>query len=85
MRLGERSRSFAKRSGQSRHQGSDRARRVGRTGKENEVSSIRTIIKHTASAFLLAAAALAGPAQAVSIDVGSYTNSGPQGHYWVGG
>ena len=40
------------------------------------MSSIRTIIRHTASAALLAAAALAGPAQAVSIDVGSYTKSG---------
>jgi len=40
------------------------------------MSSIRTIIRHTASASLLAAAALAGPAQAVTIDVGSYTKSG---------
>ena len=40
------------------------------------MSSIRTIIRHTASASLLVAAALAGPAQAVTIDVGSYTKSG---------
>jgi hypothetical protein len=46
------------------------------TGKENEMSSIRSIIRHAASAALLAAAAVAGPAQAVSIDVGSYTKSG---------
>jgi len=40
------------------------------------MSSIGTIIKHTASAALFATAALTGPAQAVSIDVGSYTKSG---------
>ena len=40
------------------------------------MSSIRSIIRHAASAALLAAAAIAGPAQAVSIDVGSYTKSG---------
>ena len=40
------------------------------------MSSIRSIIRHAASAALLAATAVAGPAQAVSIDVGSYTKSG---------
>jgi hypothetical protein len=41
------------------------------------MSSIRSIIRRaTSAAALLAAAAAAGPAQAVSIDVGSYTNSG---------
>ena len=40
------------------------------------MSSIRSIIRLAASAALLAAAAVAGPAQAVSIDVGSYTKSG---------
>ena len=39
------------------------------------MSSIRSIIRHAASAALLAAAAVAGPAQAVSIDVGSYTKT----------
>jgi hypothetical protein len=46
------------------------------TGKENEMSSIRSIIRLAASVALLAAAAVAGPARAVSIDVGSYTQSG---------
>ena len=40
------------------------------------MSSMQSIIRHAASAALLAAAAVAGPAQAVSIDVGSYTQSG---------
>jgi PEP-CTERM motif len=40
------------------------------------MSSIRSITRHAASVALLAAAAVAGPAQAVSIDVGSYSNSG---------
>jgi hypothetical protein len=40
------------------------------------MSSIRSIIRRAASGAVLAAAAVAGPAQAVSIDVGSYTNSG---------
>ena len=40
------------------------------------MSSIRSIIRHAASAALLAAIAVAGPAHAVSIDVGSYTTSG---------
>ncbi len=40
------------------------------------MSSIRSIIRHAASTALLAAAVVAGPAQAVSIDVGSYTKSG---------
>ena len=40
------------------------------------MSSIRSIIRHAASAALLSAAAVCGPAQAVSIDVGSYTKSG---------
>jgi hypothetical protein len=46
------------------------------TGKENDMTRIRSIVRHAASAALLAAAAVAGPAQAVSIDVGSYTLSG---------
>jgi len=46
------------------------------TGKENEMSSIHSIIRHAASVALLAAAAVAGPAHAVSIDVGSYSNTG---------
>ena len=40
------------------------------------MSSIRSIIRRAASGAVLAAAAVAGPAQAVSIDVGSYTKSG---------
>ena len=40
------------------------------------MSRIRSIIRHAAGAALLAALAAAGPAQAVPIDVGSYTNSG---------
>ena len=40
------------------------------------MSSIRSIIRLVASAALLASAAVAGPAQAVSIDVGSYSKSG---------
>ena len=40
------------------------------------MSSIRSIIRRVASGAVLAAAAVAGPAQAVSIDVGSYTKSG---------
>jgi len=40
------------------------------------MSSIRSILRHAASAALLAAIAVAGPAHAVSIDVGSYSKSG---------
>jgi hypothetical protein len=40
------------------------------------MSSIRSINRRAASGAVLAAAAVAGPAQAVSIDVGSYTKSG---------
>ena len=40
------------------------------------MSSIRSIIRRAASGAVLAAAAVAGQAQAVSIDVGSYTKSG---------
>ena len=40
------------------------------------MSSVHSIVRHAASAALLAAAAVAGPAQAVSIDVGSYSNTG---------
>ena len=40
------------------------------------MSSIRSIIRHAAGTALFAAAAVAGPAHAVSIDVGSYSNSG---------
>jgi len=40
------------------------------------MSSIHSIIRHAASVALLAAAAVAGPAHAVSIDVGSYSNTG---------
>jgi hypothetical protein len=40
------------------------------------VSSIRSITRRAASAAVLAAAAVAGPAHAVSIDVGSYSNTG---------
>ena len=40
------------------------------------MSSMQSIFRHAASAALLAAAAVAGPAQAVSIDVGSYSNTG---------
>ena len=40
------------------------------------MSSIRSILRHAASAALLAAIAVAGPAHAVSIDVGSYSNTG---------
>src|SRR3954470_13783184 len=77
MWFGERSCSFDRRFGQSRHQVSDRATTQRREpGKEQEMSSIRSIIRHVASAALLASAAVAGPAQAVSIDVGSYTKSG---------
>ena len=40
------------------------------------MTSIRSIIRRAASGVVLAAAAVAGPAQAVSIDVGSYSKSG---------
>jgi hypothetical protein len=40
------------------------------------MSSIRSIVRHVASTALLAAVVVAGPAHAVAIDVGSYTNSG---------
>jgi len=40
------------------------------------MSSIRSIVRHVASTTLLAAAVVAGPAHAVPIDVGSYTNTG---------
>jgi len=46
------------------------------TRKENEMTRIRSIARHAASAALLAAAAVGGPAHAVLIDVGSYTLSG---------
>jgi hypothetical protein len=45
-------------------------------GKEDEMASIRSIIRHAAGTALLAAAAIAGPAHAVSIDVGSYSKTG---------
>ena len=77
MRFGERSRSLAMRSGQSRHQGSDHARRVGRDrqGKRN----VQHPIDHPTRRERHAARCRrrrAGPAQAVSIDVGSYSNTG---------
>jgi len=40
------------------------------------MSSIRSLLRHAACHVLLAAAVVAGPAHAVSIDVGSYTNTG---------
>ena len=40
------------------------------------MSSIRSILRHAASVAVVASATAAAPAQAVSIDVGSYTNSG---------
>ena len=39
------------------------------------MSRIRSFTRHAAAAALLAAAAVAGPAHAVSIDVGSYSNT----------
>jgi hypothetical protein len=57
---------------QTAHHAAARARQ----GKK--MSSIRSIIRHAAGTALLAsiAIAIAGPAHAVSIDVGSYTNTG---------
>ena len=40
------------------------------------MSSIRSILRHAASVAVVASATAAGPAHAVSIDVGSYTKSG---------
>jgi len=40
------------------------------------MSTIHSIIRRAASSALLAAIAVAGPAQAVSINVGSYSNTG---------